>query len=43
MTRVLERAAWLGLSGLIHFVVVPGVMLAAAIRGLSTERRLRGR
>ena len=42
MTRVLEKACWYGIVGVVHFLVVPGVMLYAGIRGLGTERRLRG-
>jgi hypothetical protein len=42
MNKLVHKAAWLGVSGLVHFVIVPAVMLGAWFKGLGTERRLRG-
>lgn len=42
MPRAVEKLAWYSIVCVVHFAVVPAVMCYAAIKGLGTEKRLRG-
>lgn len=41
MTRIAMKLAWYGIVGAVH-VAIPFAMLVCSIKGLGTDRRLRG-